>query len=442
MFVLALLAAAAGIASHVLYFNRGEHHLWPTKYIQVFATSFIGALVALVQLRDCSISTALLTTSTVAASYLTGTYTSLFIYRVWLSPLNKFPGPWQAKISDLWLLSQLKQVDTYYKFEALHQEYGKYVRIGSNTLSISDADLHDVAFGQNTKFRKSQWYDGSRPFDSMHTTRDKALHDRRRRLWAPAFSDKALREYEPKVKVFNDKLIERIREHRSGPMDMSKWFNLYSFDVMGQLAFGRDYAMLDFGERHWALDLLTKGMESAPPRIPTWAFRVLLSIPFAAGGFFKFLKFCKDELEWRIKNGGTEGDITGWLLKAYKDVKEPAEDPLFQGDSRLIIVAGSDTTSATLTYLFYELAKKPGEVKKLRDELLPLAKGHWSDLDVRNASHLNGAINESLRLHPPVPSGLQRKTPREGANVGEVFIPGDVEFWMPQYVLGRGELWF
>ena len=60
------------------------------------------------------------------------------------------------------------------------------------------------------------------------------------------------------------------------------------------------------------------------------------------------------------------------------------------------IVAGSDTTAATLTFLFYELAKKPEEVKKLRKELTSLTQGNWSDIDVRNAPRLNGAINESL----------------------------------------------
>ena len=428
-----------GVASHALYFNRGEHHLWATTYIQLFVASFVASVVALTKLYNFSVSAAFLSTLAVSSSYLIGTWTSLIIYRAYFSPLNKFPGPWQAKISGLWIMSKLSAKDGYLQFEALHEKYGKYVRIGADVLSITDADLHDAAFAPNTKFRKSEWYDNSKPFDSMHTTRDKALHDRRRRMWAPAFSDKALREYEPKVKMFNDKLIERVREHGSGPMNMSKWFNLYSFDVMGRLAFGKDYGMLDSGERHWALDLLSEGMEAAPARLPSWAFRILVSIPFAAGGLFKFLKFCRDELEWRVNNKNSESDITGWLLKAYKDFKNPADDPMFQADSRLIIVAGSDTTAATMTFLFYELAKKSEEVKKLRDELRSLAKDNWSDVDIRNAPHLNGAINESLRLHPPVPSGLERKVSKEGYQLGDVFLPGETIFWMPQYVISRGE---
>lgn len=136
---------------------------------------------------------------------------------------------------------------------------------------------------------------------------------------------------------------------------------------------------------------------------------------------------------------GAGKDITGWLLKAYAGEKHPEADPMLQGDARLIIVAGSDTTSATLTYLFYNLAKHPEQVEKLRQELRPLTQGEWTDKDIQSASHLNGAINETLRLHPPVPSGLYRLTPPEGLQVGNVYIPGGVTFFTPQYSMGRDE---
>lgn len=112
---------------------------------------------------------------------------------------------------------------------------------------------------------------------------------------------------------------------------------------------------------------------------------------------------------------------------------------MLQGDARLIIVAGSDTTSATLTYLFYHLAKSPEQVERLRQELRPLTTGDWSDKDIQHADHLNGAINEALRLHPPVPSGLYRLTPPGGMQVGDVYIPGGVTFYAPQYSMGRDE---
>lgn len=437
---LAALASAAGVASHVFWFRVGEHHMLATTYAQAFIASVVGGTFALVQLASFSITQAISTVALTTVAYLAGLYTSLIIYRLYFAPTARFPGPWQAKLTSLWFTAATPHEDCYYHLERLHNKYGKFVRIGSNDLSITDPRAVEPSFGNHAVACKGPWYDSSSPFDSMHTTRDKGLHDRRRRVWAPGFSDKALREYEEKVQVFNDKLVQRVKEHQGGKINWTRWANLYSFDVMGQLSFGKDYGMLDSGERHWALDLLTEGMSTAPPKPPIWMFRLLIAIPGLAGGFFKFPKFCSDELKWRVDRTGADKDITGWLLKAYKDWVHPETDPMFQADVRLIIVAGSDTTSATLTYLFYELAKRPEEVKKLREELRPLTNGEWSDKDIKNAPRLMGAINEALRMHPPVPSGLERQTPPEGMTIGETFIPGGVNYWVPMYPMSRGKL--
>ena len=58
---------------------------------------------------------------------------------------------------------------------------------------------------------------------------------------------------------------------------------------------------------------------------------------------------------------------------------------------------------------------------------------------IQHLDHLNGVINETLRLHPPVPTAIPRLTPSEGVTVGEVFIPGNTTVWCPQYVLGRSK---
>lgn len=76
---------------------------------------------------------------------------------------------------------------------------------------------------------------------------------------------------------------------------------------MVDFANGAVFRMVKHGKRHWALDLLTEGMSTVGPRPPLWAFMILIAIPFAARGMFKFLKFCTDELEWRVNNKNAEG---------------------------------------------------------------------------------------------------------------------------------------
>lgn len=94
-----------------------------------------------------------------------------------------------------------------------------------------------------------------------------------------------------------------------------------------------------------------------------------------------------------------------------------------------MIVAGSDTTSATLSHIFYHLALDPTLGTKLRDELRTTAP--------RDAKFLAALINETLRLHPPVPSGVLRQTPASGLVFGDTFIPGNVTISMPIWSLGR-----
>lgn len=88
----------------------------------------------------------------------------------------------------------------------------------------------------------------------------------------------------------------------------------------------------------------------------------------------------------------------------------------------------------------YHLAKAPEIVAKLREELREMnyLPGSESEVrDIQDAKYLNGVINEALRLHPAVPSGLLRVTPPEGININGTFIPGGVTISAPLYSLGR-----
>lgn len=100
----------------------------------------------------------------------------------------------------------------------------------------------------------------------------------------------------------------------------------------------------------------------------------------------------------------------------------------------------SDTTAATLSSLFFLLATNKDECVKLQQELDTCFPGA-TELDQSKLSKmkfLQACINETLRLLPPVPSGLQRMTPPEGLMIGDKFIPGDTIVTIPSYAQYRG----
>ena len=212
---------------------------------------------------------------------------------------------------------------------------------------------------------------------------------------------------------------------------------------MGDLGFGAPFNMLQSGKAHWAIKLLNEGMDPAGFNFPAWFFRTVIAIPGLASGYFKFIAFCNQQIADRMEKQGKQEvqDVTHYLVDNFEKSGKPKEGiPLIQADSRLIIVAGSDTTAATLAHLFYHIAADPSIAQKLREELKPRLgeDGKITHQHVSDAPFLNGCINEALRLNPPVPSGVFRLTPKEGVNIGEQFIPGDTTIQMPGYVIGHG----
>lgn len=207
---------------------------------------------------------------------------------------------------------------------------------------------------------------------------------------------------------------------------------------MGDLAFGKSFNMLKSGQKHWAIKLLNDGQRGIGIFGGVgWLFIIIAQIPIITRGFRKFIKFCEDMMDERMNMKVDRPDISSWILQS-----PPMTDPRYTergwltGDSRLIIVAGSDTTAATLTHLFYHLAQDPAHIKTLRDEIESLG----DDLSAPKLvplKHLNGAINESLRLHPPVPGGVARITPPEGVTIGEQYIPGLVNVLCPSFSMFR-----
>lgn len=295
------IVAAAGAATHLGYFNRGEHHLYGVKYLQIFLATFATAVAFLMYVHGEPMTQAFATVATFTGFYLGGLYTSLVLYRTIFHPLNKFAGPFGARISGLWLSVQLKDRTGHRKILRLHEEHGEFVRIGSSNLSISNPKAVTAVYGPNSKCTKSDWYDSLYPRVSLQSTRHRLDHSRRRRLWSTAFSEKAVRGYEKRMMSYQDQLLAQLATRTEQPLNITKWFNLYIFDIMGDLAFAKSFKMLESTEEHFAVKVLDDGLKTVGWMLPTWVFRLLLAIPGLAQEFSRFLEYCNQRLDERMK---------------------------------------------------------------------------------------------------------------------------------------------
>jgi len=93
-------------------------------------------------------------------------------------------------------------------------------------------------------------------------------------------------------------------------------------------------------------------------------------------------------------------------------------------DADLVIFAGSHTSKAVLSSLFYYLLCNQEKLDRLREEIdhfyppgESLSSKHFQEM-----SYLDACINEALRLSPPVPSGSQRDAgPNLDSSKGRTF---------------------
>lgn len=111
-------------------------------------------------------------------------------------------------------------------------------------------------------------------------------------------------------------------------------------------------------------------------------------------------------LSARQRLGTTRNDIFSHLLGTDTESSTPIKFSQAQlnSNANLIIIAGSDTVSTTLTRTFRLLAKQPSILRKLQTEVDECAQSSGLTVEgTRNLPYLNAVVNESLRLFNPVP---------------------------------------
>lgn len=116
-----------------------------------------------------------------------------------------------------------------------------------------------------------------------------------------------------------------------------------------------------------------------------------------------------------------------------------------------MIFAGTDTTSSTLTYLFWELAKNEDWQNRARKELNDMMKRGSTALngqtlptysDLVDLPILDAVVNETLRLYPSAPASLPRTTPSGGRMIDEHFMPAKTIVSVQCYTTHRDRIAF
>jgi hypothetical protein len=186
-----LFSIATGVALHHLLFKYGE---WDNSapavfgsYAAVFAVlNVMKSTGPVTEFQDSDIYYLL-------ACHILGLFSSIIVYRIYFHRLRKFPGPALAGVTS-WYANVLsaKKLHNFEVVDKLHRQYGDYVRVGPRELSITDPRALPFIYGPTSQTMKGPFYDGAQPYISVHSTRNKKDHSRRRKGWDRAFSSKCM----------------------------------------------------------------------------------------------------------------------------------------------------------------------------------------------------------------------------------------------------------
>lgn len=413
-----------------------------------------------------------------AAAYLS----YVFLWTIWnayLGPLSKYPGPRLRSLTILPKVWSIYSGNEGSDYVALHEKYGPIVRIAPRELSfVGNAQTFRDIYGFKKSGERGPFKDPvmiPRPITGVHSmlTADDEQHSRQRRIVANAFADRSLKDLEPMLKQWVAKMVQKLGESASagGKTDMLKYYNCTTFvsariskncfrvlirmcqDIMADLCFNESLNMLEDSEYSPWVKTIFAGIRASSP------FRAVRCLGRPAGRIidslvlrskrirqttFKHLKYSSDRVDKRLAMKGPPPRADLWTKIIEKSNASDEGFTLAEHHTTAMVfmAAGTETSATALSGITYHLLRNPAMMARITAEVRNFAAtaGKNFDLDdLRRLPYLQAVISEGLRMYPPVPIALQRRTPPEGSTIAGDYIPGDVGVAVHQLATYRHE---
>ncbi|KAI0452108.1 cytochrome p450 benzoate 4-monooxygenase [Xylaria acuta] len=406
------------------------------------------------------------------------------------------PGPFIGKFSNIWLALGAQKGQKYAwgksspksfaSLHAAHQRHGKIVRVGFNHVSIATPESLRTVYAHNNGLLKDIFYEAFIPggVPDVFSSRDRGDHARKRRLIANAFSPGAVHDFEPYMSSNLQRWVAQLDRIAANPgrdgyarVDMKPWCTFLAFDIIGDLAFGTPFGMVQRGRDECELILpgqpatYVPGAESLNrrgqvnsclgllPALRPWAG--YLPHPF----FYKGLR-SKENLHGiaaaavtrRLES--TEGGQLGTrqhrdILEMLRRGKDAEGNPMGRNElvaeAHVQLIAGSDTVSSTSCAAIYWMLdgerRNPGTIVPRLQAELDGAIGSNSSIaahgEVKNLRFLRLCIDEAMRLHSTSATGLPRiVTGKGGVTCENEHFPSGTVLSVPSYTLHHSaDIW-
>ncbi|KAK8119364.1 Cytochrome P450 [Apiospora kogelbergensis] len=334
----------------------------------------------------------------------------LVVYRLFLSPLARIPGPKLAEIT------------------------GPIVRVTPTEVHFNDPEVIETVYPTTgRKTDKPQWVaDRTGTPYSIVSTVEHDVHRRRRNGLNSFFSVASIRRLEPIIQERIAKMMWRLEVEAAAGADVQlhRVFKACASDVITTYGLGDSLdflSMPDYGQAWFASTDFFFYLTHVFAVFPWFVQLVQFAPSWLVEGSVPSLRYLRMRQEWwmekvrEIRASPDQTKINRTIFAGILGSSLPDEektDIRLASESQLVIFAGEGTVAHTLTCAMYHLLANSAFANKLKGELSPLV----SDTNhtalptlsqVENLPYLNAVIQEAVRLHPGVMSRQVRVSPEE-----------------------------
>ncbi|MCJ1392180.1 hypothetical protein MMC18_005047 [Xylographa bjoerkii] len=292
-------------------------------------------------------------------------------------------------------------------------------------------------------YDKSEWYTAFTLDPTVHhifSTPDLAYHDKLRAQMIAGYSKKENPGFESSIDeqvVILTGLIEGkylSSESETRRMDLGKIIPYFTLDVIAKLSFGYAFGFLvKDGDVY-------EYLASFPPAIPfitllslvpslrrlfsiQWIMTLLAPAKDDAKGLGKVMRLSQELVQERIA-GDEKADMFGSFMRHGLTSRELENAMIVQ------LIAGSDTTAATMGGTLLHLVTNTRVLQRLRIEMdAAISSGKVSrpviqTSEAKQLPYLQACIREGLRANVPLSPGFAKLVPKEGDILAGRHVPG------------------
>ncbi len=239
-------------------------------------------------------------------------------------------------------------------------------------------------------------------------TIDGDYHRRARRIMLPAFHHEAIAGALSIMSFEIDRALEPLGSTQT--FDLYRWTRRLALRIAMRALFGFDPD---------AAGEMTDVARQFEQGLGFWARDYFLQVMRGPGSPFAQMQSARRDLDRvifgeisrRRRTGERGQDVLSLLLDATDEEGERLDDQQVRDQVMTLLFAGHDTTTSTIAFMFYELARRPDIVDGLREERERVLGQERPDARLLMSGQLElleMVQDETLRMYPPAWIGARK----------------------------------